>query len=222
MATKNVIEGSNKVSASQLKDFFRQIDEGGITGDHVQALLERKNPFSDNLEVRSNIKFTSWKTINIGTYKSTYDLREMLIKSHFKIDQLVESVITTPLFTITDTEREIQLVNISSEELGYKGGCKYEYLYKKAEKLGLKICPAEVGPQLRLQYTNQPKGEYLYIAMIPIEDRREHWGSITNNGSRIFEIKHDKHGLGLGYSEIDWESFVTSSQQRFIFCLPNN
>lgn len=53
MATKNVIGGSNKVSASQLKDFFRQIDEGGITGDHIQAILERKNPFSNNQEIQS-------------------------------------------------------------------------------------------------------------------------------------------------------------------------
>ncbi len=51
MAKKNVIEGSNKVSASQLKDFFRQIDEGSITGDHIQAILERRNFFNENPEL---------------------------------------------------------------------------------------------------------------------------------------------------------------------------
>jgi len=52
MATKNVIEGSNKVSASQIKDLFRQIEEGGITGDHIQAILERRNPFGNNQKIR--------------------------------------------------------------------------------------------------------------------------------------------------------------------------
>lgn len=48
MANKTVIEGSNRVSASQLKDFFRQIDENLITGTIVQAILEKRNPFLSN------------------------------------------------------------------------------------------------------------------------------------------------------------------------------
>jgi membrane-bound inhibitor of C-type lysozyme len=44
MANKTVIAGSS-VTAPQLKDFFRQIDEGSITGMHLQALLEHCNPF---------------------------------------------------------------------------------------------------------------------------------------------------------------------------------
>ena len=46
MAKKTVIAGST-VSAQQLKDFFRQIADGGITHLHMQAILERRNPFPD-------------------------------------------------------------------------------------------------------------------------------------------------------------------------------
>jgi hypothetical protein len=45
--TKMVIEGSS-VTASQLKDFFRQIDEGSITAREVQAMLEHRNPWPED------------------------------------------------------------------------------------------------------------------------------------------------------------------------------
>ena len=44
MATKTVVAGSS-VTASQLKDFFRQIDDGSINGIHMQAILEHRNPY---------------------------------------------------------------------------------------------------------------------------------------------------------------------------------
>jgi hypothetical protein len=50
MATK-VVAGSS-VTASQLKDFFRQIDDGSINGIHMQAILEHRNPYDlDNVVI---------------------------------------------------------------------------------------------------------------------------------------------------------------------------
>lgn len=40
---KTVVEGgSNNVTASQMKDFFRKIDEGSITKDSLQIFLDNK------------------------------------------------------------------------------------------------------------------------------------------------------------------------------------
>ena len=51
MAIKTVVTGSS-VTASQLKDFFRQIDDGSINGIHMQAILEHRNPFGlDNVVI---------------------------------------------------------------------------------------------------------------------------------------------------------------------------
>ena len=36
--------------------------------------------------------------------------------------------------------------------------------------MGLDLCPAEVGPALRLAYENQPRGERLIIATKPFAD----------------------------------------------------
>lgn len=37
----------SSVTANQLKDFFSQIADGSLNGQHLQALLEHRNPFSN-------------------------------------------------------------------------------------------------------------------------------------------------------------------------------
>ncbi len=45
MAAKVVVEGSSNVTASQLKDLFRQVEDRSLGYYHLQALLEHRNPF---------------------------------------------------------------------------------------------------------------------------------------------------------------------------------
>ncbi len=45
MATQKVVVAGSSVSASQLKDLFRQIGDGIITGHHLQAFLDHQNPW---------------------------------------------------------------------------------------------------------------------------------------------------------------------------------
>lgn len=83
MATKNVIEGSDKVSASQLKDFFRQIDDGSINGNHIQALLERRNPFGHTLELKC-------KPVSINPVSTNENLYEIEVDGTKTINELIE------------------------------------------------------------------------------------------------------------------------------------
>jgi hypothetical protein len=60
------------------------------------------------------------------------------------------------------------LVRFRVEQLGLKQDATTDEIYKRAKELALEQCPAEVGPQLRLQYTGR---ELFLIAMKQIADR---------------------------------------------------
>jgi hypothetical protein len=59
----------------------------------------------------------------------------------------------------------------------------------RAHELGLELCPGVIGPELRLQYSDQPLGERLHIAMKPIKS--------GDGEPRIFVVAHDTNGLSL-------------------------
>ncbi len=65
-------------------------------------------------------------------------------------------------------QKKFDLVSFSVKALGFPGGATRAEIYQKAQELGLELCPAEVGLQLRLQYTDQPNNDYLVIGMDPV------------------------------------------------------
>ncbi|MBI4709002.1 MAG: hypothetical protein HY764_02225 [Candidatus Portnoybacteria bacterium] len=64
--------------------------------------------------------------------------------------------------------QKYELVRFAVEQLGFPNGATVDEIYEKAESLGLELCPAEVGPHLRLQY---PGKEWMLIAMKQITNR---------------------------------------------------
>lgn len=65
-------------------------------------------------------------------------------------------------------KKKYELVRFTVEQLGFPNDTTTQEIYEKAEKLGLELCPAEVGPHLRLQY---PGKEWMLIAMKQISGR---------------------------------------------------
>lgn len=146
---------------------------------------------------RSVYETPIWKTIALGTYRNANVLREALdsvrcsIEKSVKVagrasptpaiyddgpttpfchlEALANEIIGRPAFALSRTRTEVDLVVLSVFELGFgKQGASLKDIYARAKSLGFALCPPEVGPQLRLQYLEQPPGEVLHIAMEPI------------------------------------------------------
>jgi len=195
----------NDLSFGQAEAAFNKL--GGMEG--VMDFLSGKTIV---VKVPSDEKtsFNVWKTIKLGTHKNADEFRKALKKDGFKIGDWGNDILGKPAFTVSSAEEEIQLANVSVADLGFKEGATYGNICAKAKELGLELCPNEVGPQLRLQYKDQPKGEYLRIAMEPISD--------SDGILDIFRVAHDDDGLWLlgsnGRSDYFW-----SANDRFVFRL---
>lgn len=142
-----------------------------------------------------------WRTIKLGTHKDTDSLRKALESGGYDYYDAID-ILVRPAFKVVEEERDISLVVVSGKELGFTGYVALADIQKRALELGLELCPAEVGPQLRLQYKEQPQGENLNIAMEPIADwdGSLYFFRVENEGSKPLLASRD---AGPSYS---WDS----------------
>lgn len=126
----------------------------------LNKFLRKENPWE---------KPETFKVIEIGTHKDVESLRKALEESRARMigDWASDILNKTKL---SKSKQSLDLVVRSVKELGFPNGAQYKDICKAAESQGLDLCPAEAGPQLRLQYPDQPNGEWLVIAMEPIKD----------------------------------------------------
>ena len=152
---------SDTPTPAQLKELFAQIDFGRVTKRRMQAFLRGKD-----------IGFPTWKTIKLGTNETVEELKQALTASGCRVNDRASELLKN--ITVCPVEVEVDLVVVSVAELGFPNGATRKEIYECAIEFGYKLCPPEVGPKLRLQYNDQPKGEWLRIAMEPITDSHGH------------------------------------------------
>ncbi|MBI4118922.1 MAG: hypothetical protein HY452_01520, partial [Parcubacteria group bacterium] len=88
---------------------------------------------------------------------------------------------------------EIQLARATVKDLGFKKEPTITELFIRIKEVG-DLCPAEVGPHLRLTDTDQPNNSWYWIAMEPITG--------SGGGPGVFRLKRYGVGerwLGAGY-----------------------
>ena len=120
------------------------------------------------IPVRSADAVPVWKTITVGTFANSFALRNALDAAGCGIGDQAEEILARPAFTVSATKTDVELVAVSAAELGFQTDtASLADIYARAQQLGFGLAAAEVAPQLRLQYLDQPIGEFL-VGMEPI------------------------------------------------------
>ena len=154
--------------------------------------------------------WTVWRTVEIGTCQDAISMKDAIGVAGMFISRWAEDILRKVSFA--RTKQTLDLVILTPEELGFPvgGTLKLSEIFDVAKEQGLSLCPAEVGSQLRLQYKDQPRGEWNFVAMEPILD--------SDGDPRLFYVGHGGAGRWLyGYfagSDGGWGGFL-----RFVFVL---
>jgi len=163
------------------------------------------------IDIGTQGRFTIWRTTTLGSHKGVDSYRDALDAAKMKIGDAADEILGRPAFQYVREKTEVELTLVSAAELGVETEASLSDLYQRATQLGLALCPPEVGPQLRLDYRDQPVGESLLIAMEPV---KTYYGEPT-----ILSLMNFGTGLALVGSNGRPESMV-SGYLRFVFALP--
>lgn len=129
---------------------------------HMRSLKQILTPF-----IRIKIRVTTTKK-----------LLEELDAKNIDVSSIGRSLFTEKSFATTNKMGEFDLVKVSLKELGFKKDARAdeftttkfcaEWSEKYLDGYVIELCEPGDGPELRLQYWDQPKGEVLLMAMCPI------------------------------------------------------
>nr|WP_235984008.1 hypothetical protein [Bradyrhizobium australiense] len=165
--------------------------------DVLQNQLKLKNiptTAAPPIPIRSVRHVPVWKTITVGTFADSFALTSALDAVGCGIGSLAAEVIARPAFSLSPTKRKVDLFAMSAAELGFQNDtAPLAGIYARAQQLGFGLAAAEVALQLRLQYFDQPIGEFLIVGMEPIKT----WKgepvilTIANGGAGLIVIGQD-------------------------------
>jgi hypothetical protein len=138
--------------------------------ENQRRLPKAPSAIEPRIPVRSAADVAVWKTITVGTFADTFALRNALDAAGCSVGDLVGQIFARPAFTLSLTKTNVELFAVSAADLGfYADTASLADIYGRAREQGFRLAPAEVAPQLRLQYFDQPVGEFLIIGMEPIK-----------------------------------------------------
>lgn len=160
-----------------------------------------------------SIDFDIWRTVKFGTRLKDASAFQREFKSNgLLIFDRARNILGQPGFVAkVSNVAEVDIVKMSVGDLGFPSGAQYVRICARAIELGLRLCTARVGPELRLQYKDQPMHECLCVAMEPI--------SHTNGELYIFAVVQDGDMTCLRIDNGSPTSFYSESRY-FIFTKP--
>ena len=109
-----------------------------------------------------------WKRITLGGFRGVNAVRAALENARVRIGDSADEVMGRPAFRFSPARTDVDLVVVTVSELGFARPTSIADIYWRAGEIGFELCAPEVAPLLRLQYANQPVGEFLHVAMRPV------------------------------------------------------
>ena len=177
--------------------FAREASAQCTARDVLLNHLTRKNvPSTDRppILIGSAAAVPVWKTITVGTFANLSALSRALDAAGCGIGNAAAEILARPAFTLSAIKTNVELLAVSAAELGFEADtASLAEIYARARRLGFGLAAAEVAPQLRLQYFDQPIGEFLIVGMAPIK----RWNgepvilNVANGGAGLILIGQD-------------------------------
>ncbi len=153
-----------------------------------------------------------WKTVKLGTYTKVDYLLAAVEKQGWKFMGSTENTLRKYV-EISQFETEIDLVNMSTAELGFtKPYPTHQEVYNRACQYGLEPCPDEILLQLPWQYSEIPKDEYLHVIVV-----KKQTGSDCKKEFIIY--KHVDGGCYISDCATDFTRSTSQFTDRWIFAL---
>lgn len=136
-----------------------------------------------------------------------------------------ERLLADDRFTTSDIKYSLETVELTVADLGFPDGASTTQIFKRANELGLELCPLELGPHLRLEYLDQPEG----YSGDSLQRHQAPSGSITIASEILTEDDDFPKGFYLRrINDVLWlrgyradQLHVWNPYDHFIFCQSN-
>jgi len=112
--------------------------------------------------------FKIWKTIMVGAYQSAEAWIKALTSSGFRVSGWAKDILAQ--IKRFQSPTQVSFVKATLAELGFTKPATLTEIIARIKELGYELCEPDDAPALRLAYTDQSLGEWLYVAMEPVRD----------------------------------------------------
>ncbi|MFJ3390504.1 helicase [Lysinibacillus sp. NPDC086135] len=177
----------------------------------------------ENNEIYPHCPFIT-RTVEVGSLTKS-QLIQKLQQYSILMNEYGEKLFTADKFTTSDKKYSLQTVELTVGDLGFPDGANTDRIFKRAEELGLKLCPLELGPYLRMEYLDQTEG----YSGDSLQQQQAPSGSITIASEKLTEDDNFPKGFYLRrINGILWlrgyradHLHIWNPNDHFIFCQKN-
>jgi hypothetical protein len=122
-----------------------------------------------------------WKEITVYPANSKHCVTAgQLTRAGFHVEGGARDMMSQPEYKTLTKPRKLKLVRLKIRDLGFNESELVYRIRERIEEAGGELCPPELGPKLRKEFSDQPIGDHFLLAMKQIVD--------SDGNSRVFVV----------------------------------